>query len=207
MVENILRIIAMLGSCSLGACAVLSPSAPGDLKFVSTSVVDTNTLSAQEQGDIGRNKFNSLPRKVLEVKFSSNDNLVEDRKGWNDTYIWTVACRDWKNHNQLVQNSSGGYVPAGPLDMGTSSVYWNDVDIIQMYEKRGPEGTGPFTYHFYIDISKKSEYQPHASYDLRANAEDVCFQITSAEMVRPGAKTNIVTIPKVAIASALKNKT
>src|SRR5579863_4892429 len=192
--KTILRIIAMFASFSLGACAVLSPSAPGDLKFGSVSVVDTKTLRAPDQGDVERHTYNPLLGKVLEVKFSSNDNILEYKKGWGDTYIWTVACRDWKDLGKMVQDSSGGYVPSGLLGMETSSVYWNDADVFNSFAENGPIGTGPFVYHFYIDISRKVKNQPQAGYDLGANAEDVCFQITSAQLVRPGAKTNIVTI-------------
>jgi len=88
--------------------------------------------------------------------------------------------------------------------METSSVYWQNIDVLNYLETRMPEETGqPFNYQFYVDISRK-DYQPPASYDLSKNAEDVCFQIHSAEMLSSGATTNVVTIPKEAIAAALK---
>lgn len=195
-----------MGFLNLGACALLSPSAPDDLKFETISAIDTKTLHAPEQGEVARKTFNPSLGKVLEVKFSSRGNILKYKQNWGDTYIWAVACRDWKDLGKMEQDSSGGYHPVGPLGMQASSVYWNDINVFNKFAENGPQGTEPFIYHFYIDVRRKSKYQPHASYDLNTNADDVCFQITSAEMFRQGAKTNVVTIPKEAIVTALTSQ-
>ncbi len=191
-------------SLGLGACAFVPPSAPDDLKFVSIKAVDSRSLPASIQHDIGRYKFNQQPRKIMEVTFSSNNNIVEYRNQWGDTYLTAVACREWDGVGKSEKDASSGYVYAGPLGMGTSSVYWQNIDVLNPLEKNTPAvKEQPFAFRFYVDVNRKSEYQPHASYDLRTNAEPICFQITSAEMTNTGAKTNIVTIPKEAIAAAL----
>jgi hypothetical protein len=199
----LLSLTALLALPPLAACSLLSPSAPSDLKFISVDTVDTTTLPAWEQADISKVHYNPLPRKVLEVRFSSNSNLVEDGKNWNNTNILTVACRDWKDRYKFIQGPSGGQIPAGPIGMETSTVYWNNIDVFDNFRSETLEGAKPFIYHYYIDIHKKSTYRPEASYDLNVNPQDVCFQITSAEMFRPGAHTNVIVIPKDAIAAAL----
>lgn len=199
--KRILWIALATGFLNLGACAFLPVTAPNDLKLDSVSLIDTKNLSPSEQRDISSYKFNSLPRQVLKVKFTSNSNLVEQRKNWNDTYIQTAACRDWKDIGKMVQDSSGGYVPAGPIGMATSSVYWKSIDVLNIIGGEELPGKEAFVYHFYMDIIRQ-DYR--AGYDLSIKPEDVCFQITSAEMLRRGARTNIVTIPKEAIAMALQ---
>lgn len=91
--------------------------------------------------------------------------------------------------------------------MDASDVYLNDVDVLQPLAPGAspPTGDGPFVYRFYIDITKSIEFPTKKSYNLRLNTEDVCFQIHSAEFARVGAETNVVTIPKAAIAAALHN--
>lgn len=201
---NIKTTVALLCFLGLGACAFVPPSAPDDLKFVSARAVDSSSLPASIQQDILHYKFNQQPRKILEVTFSSNGNIVEYKKNWGDTYLTAVACGEWAGVGKLQQDASGGYVYAGPLGMGTSSVYWKDIDALSpTAENTLTDKDRPFVYRFYVDISRKSEQQPRAQYDLRLHVEDICFQITSAEMTNTGAKSNIVTIPKEAVAAAL----
>jgi hypothetical protein len=97
---------------------------------MAVSTVDTRSLPAFEQRDIAQNQYNTLPRKVLKVEFSSLENLAEYRKGWGDTYIRAIACRDWADRNRMVQAPGGGYVPRGPPGMDISGVYWNDLNVL-----------------------------------------------------------------------------
>jgi len=99
-------VIAVLGVLSLGGCAFSAPPAPDDLKFVSIKAVDSNALSDSVQYDIRHHKFNTLPRKLLEVTFSSEGNISEYRKKWGDTYIETVFCQRWKDKDNALRDSS-----------------------------------------------------------------------------------------------------
>jgi hypothetical protein len=185
----------------------LSPSAPDDLKFVSIRVVESNKLSDSLQRDIAWYKINQLPRKILDVTFSSMSDITEYRLNWGDTSVISTACQEWDNRNKMEQDSSGGYVYAGPIKMTTSSLFWNDFNVSDYNLQKiliSDSNSPPFAYHFYIDIRRKSEHQPHAEYDLQLQPVDVCFQISSAEVMRPGAKTNVVIIPKDAIAASLR---
>ena len=136
----------------------------------------------------------------------SKFNIGEFRKDWGDTYVYASDCRQASEQDKLTESTQGGYKYTGPLHMETSSVYWRDIDIIKNPQNISLEqGDYPVTYHFFIDIARNSEFQPLEKYDLRVKAEDVCFQIRSAEMMRMGAKTNMVQIPKGAISAALNS--
>ncbi|HJQ99225.1 MAG TPA: hypothetical protein VJ826_13010 [Candidatus Polarisedimenticolaceae bacterium] len=168
-----------------------APPAPKDLALVSLEVVDTRTLPGRMQDDVTEYRLNSRPRDVVQVKFSSLGNLWEYRNGWGDTYLWTATCREWADVGKMTDG--------GPMGFETSSVYWNSADLLHPSNDGGPSEAGP--YHFFIDINRTGK---NASYDLRDAPEDICFQIVSAEMFRPSAKTNVVTIPKEAISAALE---
>lgn len=186
---------------TLTGCGLLPPFSPTDLKFYSVSLVGTNTLSLPKQKDISSYNINPMPRKVLEVRFISNIDLIKERKGWRDTYLVSVACRYWKDVGRMIRHSSGGYIPTGPIGMNTSDIYWNEIDVFRTFEKEISSDTAPFVYHFYIDVSRKGDQE---GYDLSNSAEDVCFWVKSAEMLRIGVRTNVVTIPKEAITEALR---
>lgn len=64
----------------------------------------------------------------------------------------------------------------------------------------------PFPYRFYLDISReypRPPLGPQWTYDLRAQPVAVCFQISTTEMFRPSARTNVVEIPAETIRAAL----
>jgi hypothetical protein len=52
-------------------------------------------------------------------------------------------------------------------------------------------------------MKQQNDYWPTLTYDLETRPEDVCFQIVSAEVMQYGAATNVVVIPKKAIAEAI----
>jgi hypothetical protein len=206
-----IRASVVLFRCLIAeGCAFFPPSAPQDLHFESIRPVKTKELP-----DPIRQKILSFPfvpnqdREVLEVVFTSHEDILSYRKNWANAYIPATGCRDWDGLDKLTQSSSGGYVYEGPLRMEASDVYCGDIDILSREARyRNTNCTltqqmSLFYYNFYIDISRKSEYQPRAEYDLRLHAEDVCFGIQSAEFMRLGARSNVVTIPKTAIIEAL----
>jgi hypothetical protein len=202
-----LWVFVLLCTLNLNACMFLSPSAPEDLKFVSVNVVSSIELPNLIQLDIAW--YNPTQRKVLDVIFSSMSDITEYRLNWGDTSVISTACQDWANRNKHKETPSGGYEHDGPLRMETSSLFWNDFNVSD--NNLGKKlildtNTPPFYYHFYLDITRRRENQHPAQYNLQLQPVDVCFQISSAEFMRPGAKTNVVIIPKDAIAAALASK-
>jgi hypothetical protein len=69
--------------------------------------------------------------------------------------------------------------------------------------------TGPFTYATYMGVARDAfvpSKPPQVGYDLRRNAEDVCFYVAGGIAPAPiGYKSNTVRIPTNVIEAALQN--
>jgi len=170
----------------LSGCALFSPAAPKDLRLVSVSL--TNYRDEPEMRQIGHEPRRSLP--LLKIEFSSATDLlhfahqhemsVYNRATICDRHLWPF--------------------------FGVSSVYWKNIEVWPYSDdpKALPctdcLNTG-FLYHVYFGVSESNP--EFMVYDLRQQPADICFRVESGDMLGRHSMSNVVVIPKEAIAEVL----
>lgn len=214
--------MSLLIALGVGACAFFPPSAPNDLKLESLRVIDLKDAPEIVRRDIER--FNNHPRKVLQISFSSSQDLIAFARNNDNVGYDVLFCREWEKrekYNAKVQES-GSTVNAGPpvnLMNASTDIYLGGIPVnsnaetIERYNalSEKQKTARPLVYQAYADF-KQEPYtgrlasgviQP-APYDLQQHPEDICLQVGGWRMaIGEGTPSNIVTIPKEAIAAAL----
>lgn len=212
--------LSALSSLALAACAFLPSHAPTDLRFEAARAI----LSKEANVDVQRYNHKSVP--VLEVSFSSGSDLFEFANDNDNIGYSALACSDWQKNEEYNKRISetGSSVKAGPyvalMNNVAYDVYYgdipvkNDAEAMRRYNAL-PEvekSKRPLMYQIYLDVRREpytghlaANVQSPPTYDLQKNPEDVCFHIGGGRMWIGGATpSNIVTIPKEAIATALR---
>lgn len=85
-------------------------------------------------------------------------------------------------------------------------IYFRDQQVSGNAEILNPGPSGLFTYSTYIGVARQAvtpSNPPEVSYDLRQHPEDIFFYVSGGNTSPFGFKSNVVTLPKEAIATAL----
>lgn len=214
----------LLASFTIGACALFPPDASGDLKFQSVRVVEWNNLPITTRRDI--ESFDDHPRKIGELTFASNSDMVGFAQKTDTVSFTAVACKDWNKFEaydkllgEIGSVGEAAQPPAALMNVGLN-LFFHELPVISNDQNLArynalPEQwrkQRPFVYQMYFDIKREpykgylpANIPPPPIYDLQQQPEDICFQIRGgAHMLGvPGKGSNVLVIPKDAIATAL----
>jgi hypothetical protein len=210
MVKRNLPLLTLAATAPLlGGCVSNSVT---DLAFVLVTAVDrydqpeiptpsasayTGLMSEQEMVRYGlANPYGERPHELLlKAEFKSEVNLAAfvNEGGYN-----------------LGNTSFFCNRPKDNVLLSSSYVYWRGVrlgDHGDPIQQSGEIQGQPITYYMFLGIARQAiapANPPQVSYDLRQKPEDICFYLRGGNGTPFGFTSNIVTIPKQAIAAALE---
>jgi hypothetical protein len=131
-------------------------------------------------------------RLQLKVEFTSAEDLSRVLR--EDYYILgTRAYFCNRPNDNAILSFVGIYFRDQPVS--------GDVPIVN------PTSNGPFTYSTYMGVARQAVYPsnpPQVSFDLRKDPEDICFYVAGGNTSPFGFRSNVVRVPKEAIAAALQ---
>jgi hypothetical protein len=164
---------------------------PGDLTFISAQEVDwlnQSEMRAPERANGGK----KVHRPLLKVEFSSYANLFK-----------------FVNNYPVGNDSFFCDRPRDPTRISFPSVYFQGIHIWWPDDRRSEEqlAPGPVTYYVFLDVAKPErpkDIPPQKAYDLRQRPENVCFYLSGGNISGRGYRSNLVMVPKEAIAAALR---
>jgi hypothetical protein len=100
--------------------------------------------------------------------------------------------------------------PSDVLTLSFSYVFWRGMRLglqeADPIRRQNELLRVPVTYYIFIDVADKErplDKPPQKAFDLRQNPENVCFYVRGGNELGRGYKSNIVVVPKDAIAAAL----
>jgi hypothetical protein len=186
----------VLTLCLMATASTGRPAADkNSLNFVSASVVNL-----QDQSEIEWLGGDHRPSdELLKITFSSSIDLGEIARRY-DYHVSTKIyfCEDGADK---YKNGIARY----------SDVYSNQrVVAYDMKREAGQRTTHQqFLYYLYFDVVRSPSFDVFRKrlpgYDLHRDPRDLCVQVHGGNMLGESYDTNILTIPKDAIASALKS--
>lgn len=173
----------------LSAC--IAHDTPGDLTFISAQEVDwldQSEMRAPERANGGQKTH----RPLLKVEFSSHANLF---KLANDYPVG--------NYSFFCDR------PRDPTRVSFPGVYFQGIHIWWPDDRRSEDelAPGPVTYYVFLDVAKPerpNDIPPQKAFDLRQRPENVCFYLSGGNISGRGYRSNLVMVPKEAIAAALR---
>lgn len=193
-----------------GGC--VAADTPGDLAFVSVQAVDwhdqdempgpgaspvlgmvnSRDLEAEGQSVTGKEKRH---RPLLKIEFTSATNLSQ-----------FVIEHSYNLGNTAFLCDR----PNDRLTLSFSYVFWRgtrlglqEADPIQRLNELSKVQV---TYYIFIDVADKErplDKPPQKAFDLRQNPENICVYVRGGNESGRGYKSNVVVVPKDAIAAAL----
>jgi hypothetical protein len=197
-------LVVMTVLCGLGGCALIGLPNPDDLTFASVSVI----YSKDRTDDTWPLRVPGSPinEKLLRIDFTTKFDLFYAASGRHYN-IWNRM--DFCHPETNVYNSGVSWHPG---------VYWNGIDVTDTdaYLKQ-PEvlkaygSTTMRTFYAYLSASHyRFPNTPHffgepppLLYNLDDRPEDVCLRVSGGKMLGSSFQSNIVFIPRAAIANAL----
>lgn len=207
LLNNYSKVFGLLFTgLALTSCGFIPRQAPTDLHFVKAQTVNWVDMSEKIKKSI-KLTDKSPAAQFIQVTFSSNHDLLDFARSNDITSYMAFYCRDWAAYEkgeEAQKNSKTGYSgPVVPMMNGSMFMYDGNIPL-DKYELKEEKTSG--IYQLYLDVRRtenKNSASPSA-YDLQKNPDDVCFQMGGGVMwVGGGTPSNIVTIPKEAIAAAL----
>jgi hypothetical protein len=215
------RVISLFAALFAGACALVPPRAPDDLKFESLSIIDLRDTPEPVRHDIAQ--FDDHPRRVMKVSFSSKYDLISFAQHTDTVGYDALACREWENHQKynMRVKETGSTLNAGPTtNLMNASLYiysgeipiGNDQKMMELESASLKNQKGErVVYQAYLDVPYRGRLAPEitqsARDDLQRYPEDICLQMGGGRMwTGAESASNIVIIPRDDIAAALKTQ-
>ncbi len=178
----------------IALCAACVSTSASDVALQSVEVVDLQQQSELHPPTLQYPK----PTHLLKVTFATMNNLAQYARAneftvGNQTYF----CDEQRDDDNLANP----YVYADGVNL----------DEYAVGSRPPPEGRGPWTYYIFIYVQRERPREsafagkpPLEAYDLRQAPKDVCFQLRGGDMLGFSHRSNVVKIPREAIAAALK---
>lgn len=170
------------------ACAALGRAALDDLTFSSAAVVDL-----KDQANIVWLSKQARPsRPMAALSFSARTDLTAfaHQHEYNFSNVVTVCNQGKIDETKELQNDAYVYDDDGTVDA---------------YQKKEAPGAQPKTYHVYVylkPIALAGKTDAFA-YDLQHRPEELCIQLQGGNMLGSQFSSNVLVVPKEAIASAI----
>jgi hypothetical protein len=181
----------------LGSSCMLIPfEAPQDLKL------EKLELTTAQEFD---KNFNFA---VIKVYFSTKQGLIDFSQEVQYPSDDVLFCEDLKEYlkNEASNNATHMVFPelgaSYYLYLGNEPLEWGIKDV--MHKKYTQKQINNMSYVTYINIEESFSKDLAEHYNLKTNPKDVCFFVRGSNYIY-NRKSNVVNIPKEAIASALKD--
>ena len=207
-----LRLRRSLSMMSIILAGCVSLNTPSDLALISVRAVDwhdqhempgpgaspvlgmvnSRVLAQSGQSVSGGEKPH---RPLLKIEFTSATNLSQ---------FVTEHSYNLGNTAFLCKR------PEDRVTLSFSYIFWRGIRLglreADPIRQRGEVVEAPITYYIFIDVADKERPQdipPQKGFDLREKPEDVCFYLRGGNNWGRGYKSNVLIVPKSAIAASL----
>lgn len=213
------RLFLVLTSISaLTACAGGDPNTsltPNDIEFVSVHVVDekdhpeiakagflAHLLPKEAWDQLGLTELRSTrkSRSFLRIEFSTLMNLAEFAQQ-NGYYVATEVYFCDKPDEQVLLGYKGVFRQRAEVSMFAPPAGLLEEQALGY----------PITYHFFTHVEDEGSISSHPTkpdvfhpYDLRNNAQDICFEIVGGSETGY-FKSNTAILPKAAVQKAIRS--